>query len=56
MLLDLSVTELVHLVNQAFEEITVMGHYYQRAIVSLQRLLENILGLDVHVIGRLVQS
>ena len=55
MLLDPSVTELIHLVNQAFKEITVVGDNNQRAIVCLQSLFENILGLDVHMVGRLIQ-
>ena len=56
MLLDLSVTELVHLVNQPVEEVTVMGYHNQCAIICLQCLLEDFLRLDVHMVGRLVQS
>ena len=55
MFLDLSVPELVHLVHQPVEEITVVGDNNQRAVICLERLFEYIFGLYVHMIGRLVK-
>ena len=55
MLLDLSIPELIQLVYKSVKKITVMGHNYERSVIILECLLENILRPDVHMIGRLVK-
>ena len=55
MFLDASVLELVELVYQAVQEVAVVGHDYQSSVVGLERLLEYVLGLYVHMVGGLVK-
>ena len=43
MLLDLTVPELVELVHKTVKKIPVMGHDYQRPVIRLECLLEDIL-------------
>lgn len=50
---DAAVGEFVNLIGQSVEEIAVVGDDDQRAVESHQRLFENLLGLQVEVVGRL---
>ena len=56
MLPDYSRVKLVELGHKPVKEITVMGNNQQGAVILLQGLLEYVLGLDVHVVGRLVEG
>ena len=56
MLGDAAVGEFVNLIGQSVEEIAVVGDDDQRAVESHQRLFENLLGLQVEVVGRLVED
>ena len=56
MLLHLTVTELIKLIHKPVKEITVVRNNDKRTVVSLQSLLQNILGTDIHMVRRLVKS
>ena len=56
MFLHLAVDEFIDLVHQAVEEIAVVRDHDDRAVVSLQGLLEDVLRADIHVVGRLVEG
>ena len=53
-LLDCMVLELIDLVGKASEEVTVVGYDDECSFEALECLLENVLGGDVQVVGRLV--
>ena len=53
-LVHLAVAELIKLVRQAAEEVTVMAHYYQGAGVLQQGILEDVLAVHIQVVGGLV--
>ena len=55
-LTHLAVAELVHLGHETIEEITVVAHAHKRAVKILQRLLQDILSLEVEVVGRLIKD
>ena len=55
MFLYTAVLELVELVYKAVQEVAVVGYHDQGSVVGLERLLEYVLGLYVHMVGRLVK-
>ena len=56
MLPHLPIPEFVDLVHQSVQEIAVVGNDEQRPVKGLERLLQHVLRLDVHVVGRLVED
>ena len=54
-LLYAAVDELVNLVDQTVQEITVVRDHDNRPVVGLERLFQHILRTDVHVVRRLVK-
>ena len=56
MLLDALVAKFIDLGDQSVEEVTVVRNQDERAVVVLERLLQDVLGLHVEVVGRLVED
>ena len=56
MLRHLLIAEFVDLCHQSVKEVTVVRNDDQGAVEIHQRLLENIFGFHVEVVGRLVQN
>ena len=50
------VPELIDLVHQSVQEITVVRNDQQGTVEGLESLFENVLGLDVHMVGGLVEA
>ena len=48
--------ELIDFRHQSVKEITVVAHHDERAVKVAQRLFENILGLEIKVVGGLVEN
>ena len=51
-----AMAKLVDLADQPVEEVTVVAHHDKGAVEILKRLLEDILGLEVQMIGGLVED
>ena len=51
-----AMAKLVDLAHQTIEEIAVVAHHDERSVEVLQGLLEHILGLEVEVVGGLVED
>jgi len=52
---DLPILELKNLVDQAIQEVTVVGNDGHRSGIMEQGILKNVFGFDVQMIGRLIQ-
>ena len=55
MFADAAVAEFVNLVHQAVEEVAVVRDDHERAVVREQRLLQHVLGADIHMVRRLIE-
>ena len=49
-------TELINLADKTIEEITVVTNYDERSVEIEQGLFQHILGLQVEVVGRLIEN
>ena len=56
MLAHTLMAKLIDLGHQAVKEVTVVAHEDERTVIVLQGLLEHILGLEVEVVGGLVED
>ena len=50
------VAELVHFAHQSVQEVTVVAHKYQCTVKVHECLFQNIFGLHIQMVGRLVQN
>ena len=56
MFADATMTELINLADKTIKEITVVTNYDERSVEVEQGLFQHILGLQVEVVGRLIEK
>ena len=56
MFADATMTEFIDLTHQSIEEIAVVTYYDEGSVEIQKGLLEHVLGLEVEMIGRLIQN